>query len=109
MGQETAFSFLGDLKRQFLKLHDLKTINSSFAYKMKDFNDEIKGLVRFYEENPSHSKTKQLIGSLYNTTDILRESVEMLLDRNEKLNIIAQKSKNLKDSSYSFRNSVSVL
>jgi hypothetical protein len=73
---------------------------------MKDFVDEIKNLVKFYEDNPTHTKTKQLIGSLYDTTDILRENAELLLDRNEKLNIIAQKSKNLKDASLSFRSSV---
>jgi hypothetical protein len=84
----------------------MKTIQSSFAYRMKDFIDEIKNLVKYYEENPSHTKTKQLIGTLHETTQILRENAELLLDRNEKLNIIAQKSKNLKDNSYSFRNSV---
>ncbi len=108
MNQDSAFSFLGDLKRQFLKKYDLKTIQTSFAYRMKDFIDEIKNLVKFYEDNPTHTKTKQLISSLHDTTNILRENAEMLLDRNEKLNIIAQKSKNLKDASLSFRNSVCI-
>ena len=73
---------------------------------MKEFNDEIKNLSQFYEDNPNYSKSKELIGSLSDTTNILKESVELLLDRNEKLNIIAHKSKNLKDSSLDFKKSV---
>ncbi len=89
-----------------MKRYDIKNIQSSYAYRMKEFNDEIKNLARFYEDNPNHSKSKALIGSLSDTTNILRESVELLLDRNEKLNIIAHKSKNLKDTSIDFKNSV---
>ena len=91
-----------------MKKYDNKVIKSSYAYRMKEFNEDIKNLARFYEENPNHTKSKALIGSLSDTTNILRESVELLLDRNEKLNIIAHKSKNLKDTSIDFKNSVDI-
>jgi hypothetical protein len=73
---------------------------------MKDFNGEIKSLANFYEKNPDHTKNQALINSLGETTTILRESAEMLLERNEKLNIIAQKSKNLLSTSNDLRASV---
>jgi hypothetical protein len=44
--------------------------------------------------------------NLNETADVLRESVEKILERNEKLNIIAQKSKKLRDTSDDFRLSV---
>lgn len=103
---ETAFSFLGDLKKKFLSKYDLRSINNAFAYQLKDFGDEIKSLMKFYEENPNHTKSGALLNSLNETTQILRESVEQMLDRNEKLNIIAQKSKNLKNTSNDMRMSV---
>jgi hypothetical protein len=105
--EEVVFSYLSDLKKKFLKKYDLKAINSSFAYQLREFNEEIKNLVKFYEENPSHSKSGALLNSLSETTDVLRESVEKLLERNEKLNIIAQKSKNLKNTSEDMRTIVS--
>jgi len=63
----------------------------------------MKNLVKFYEENPSHSKNGVLVSNLNETAEVLRETVEQLLDRNEKLNIIAQKSKHLKSTSEDLR------
>lgn len=99
LSDATAFSFLNDLKKKFLKNYDLKKIKSSFAFGMRDFNEEIKNLVKFYEENPSYSKTDALLNNLNETASVLRESVEKILERHEKLNIIAHKSKNLKSTS----------
>jgi phosphopantothenoylcysteine synthetase/decarboxylase len=105
--EEVGFSFISDLRKKFFKKYDWKTINNSFAYQLRDFNDEIKSLVKFYEDNPNHTKSGVLLNSLNETADVLRESVEKLLERNEKLNIIAQKSKNLKNTSDDMRTIVS--
>lgn len=51
--------------------------------------------------NP-HSKISMLKNKLSETSSILKENVEKLLQKNEKLNIIAQKSKALSDSSDTF-------
>ena len=64
--------------------------------------------MKFYEENPTLSKTGVLVSNLNETAEVLRESVEQLLDRNEKLNIIAQKSKHLKSTSEDLRIYVSI-
>lgn len=101
--EEVVFSFLSDVKKKFLKKYDLKAINNSFAYQLREFNEELRSLVKFYEENPNHTKTGVLLNNLNETADILRESVEKLLERNEKINIIAQKSKNLKNTSNDMR------
>jgi len=86
----------------------MNIINNSFAYQLREFSEEIKNLVRFYEDNPNHTKTGVLLNNLNETTDILRETVEMLLERNEKINIIAQKSKNLTNTSNDLRIMVSL-
>lgn len=103
MKEEVVFSFLSDVKKKFLKKYDLKTISNSFAYQLREFSDDLRGLVKFYEENPTHTKTGILLNNLNETTEILRESVEKLLERNEKINIIAQKSKNLRNTSNDMR------
>jgi hypothetical protein len=82
------------------------TVKQAFAFSMKEFNGEIKNLSSYYEKNPEHTKNQALINSLGETTAILRESAEMLLERNEKLNIIAQKSRNLLSTSNDLRSSV---
>lgn len=101
--EEVVFSYLADLRKKFIKKYDWKIISNSYAYQLRDFNDEIKSLVIFYEGNPNHSKSGVLLSSLNETVDVLRESVEKILERNEKLSIIAQKSKNLKNVSDDMR------
>ncbi len=91
------------MKKSFLRKYDHKSIYNSYAYQLRDFTEEMKNIVKFYEENPAHTKTGVLVSNLNETAEVLRESVEQLLDRNEKLNIIAQKSKHLKSTSEDLR------
>ena len=98
---EVAFSYLGDLKKKFLTKYDNYTIRNSFSYQLKDFSDEIKQLANSYEINPT-SKIGKLKEKLSEATEILHDNVEKLLQRGEKLNIIAQKSNRLRDSSDDF-------
>ena len=76
-------------------------IRNSFSYQLKDFSDEIKQLANSYEINPT-SKIGKLKEKLSEATEILHDNVEKLLQRGEKLNIIAQKSNRLRDSSDDF-------
>ena len=98
---EVAFSYLSDLKKKLLTTYDNKTIRSSFSYQLKDFSGEIKKLANSYEINPT-SKIGMLKERLTETTEILHDNVEKLLQRGEKLNIIAQKSSRLRESSDDF-------
>ena len=88
-------------KKKFLTTYDNKTIRSSFSYQLKDFSGEIKKLANSYEINPT-SKIGMLKERLTETTEILHDNVEKLLQRGEKLNIIAQKSSRLRESSDDF-------
>ena len=65
------------------------------------FSEEIKKLANSYEMNPT-SKIGMLKEKLTETTEILHDNVEKLLQRGEKLNIIAQKSSRLRESSDDF-------
>ena len=98
---EVAFSYLGDLKKKFLTKYDNNTIKNSFSYQLKDFSEDIKKLAISYETNPT-SKIGMLKEKLTQTSEILHDNVEKLLQRGEKLNIIAQKSSRLKESSDDF-------
>ena len=109
MNDEVAFSFLSDMKKSFLRKYDQHSIQNAYAYQLRDFTEEMKTLVKYYEENPKHTKTGVLLNNLNETAGILKESVEQLLDRNEKLNIIAQKSKHLKSTSDDLRRFVNLI
>jgi hypothetical protein len=101
---ETAFSYLTELKKIFTKKYDIKTINNSFAYMLKDFNTDIKRISNQFENNPG--RTQKLLETLNESVDILRETAEHLLDRNEKLNLVVNRSKSLMNSSNDLMRSV---
>lgn len=105
MGQnietEIAFSYLNDLKRKFFLSYELQNIKKSFSYQLKEFSEDIKKLTNSYEKNPE-SKMNQIKRNISLTREIMHENIERLLERNEKLNVIAQKSNRLMESSDDF-------
>ena len=98
---DVAFSYLSDLKRAFLTTYDIKEVLKSYSYQLKDFSSKIRQLARGYEMNPT-SKLSQLKDRITETSTILHDNVEKLLQRNERLNIIAQKSSRLMETSDDF-------
>ena len=81
--------------------YDIKEVLKSYSYQLKDFSSKIKQLARGYEMNPT-SKLSQLKDRITETSTILHDNVEKLLQRNERLNIIAQKSSRLMETSDDF-------
>lgn len=92
-----------------MKKYSIQTAQNAFAYQLKEFNTEIKKIVDFYEKNPNFSRKSLLLNSLKETTSIMRESCEKLLERNEKLDIIVNKSKNLSTSSNDMLRTVNII
>ena len=74
------------------------SVRSSFSYQLKDFSNEIKKLSTSYSKNPI-SKIKLLENSVSKTHNILFENIQQLMERDTKLNLIAQKSNRLTESS----------
>lgn len=98
---DVAFSYLSDLKRSFLNTYEIAKVKNAFAYQLKEFSENIRRLARSYEINPT-SKISMLKDKLTATSEILHENVERLLQKNEKLSIIAQKSNRLLETSDDF-------
>ena len=102
---ENAFCFLNDLKKKFLSSFDPDRIYTAFAYELKSFNHEIKCLFDYYENNPK-TINDQLRENLIESAQILKESYDDLLERNQKISVISQKSNSLLTSSFETKNIV---
>jgi len=101
LDSDVAFTFIADLKKKFLLTYDNNVIKNSFSYQLKDFSNEIKKLITSYGKNPI-SKIKLLENSVSKTQTILFENVQQLMERDAKLDLIAQKSNRLTESSDNF-------
>ena len=103
---ELAFNFISDMKKKFLLSYDYETqIKKAFSYELKEFTEEIKKLYFSYKSNPI-SKIKMLENSISKTNDILMQNVQELLERDAKLNLIAQKSERLMGDSSNFMKNI---
>ena len=102
---DIAFSFIADLKKKFLLSYDNNQIKNAFSYQLKDFSNEIKKMMISYGKNPI-SKIKLLQNSVSKTQSILFENVQQLMERDTKLDLIAQKSNRLTETSDSFMKNI---
>ena len=105
LDSDIAFTFIADLKKKFLLTYDNNQIKNSFSYQLKDFSNEIKKLMISYGKNPI-SKIKLLENSVSKTHSILFENVQQLMERDTKLDLIAQKSNRLTESSDNFMKNI---
>ena len=105
LDSDVAFSFIADLKKKFLLTYENNKIKNSFSYQLKDFSNEIKKLMISYAKNPI-SKIKLLENSVSKTHSILFENVQQLMERDAKLDLIAQKSNRLTESSDNFMKNI---
>lgn len=105
LDSDVAFTFIADLKKKFLLTYDNNQIKNAFSYQLKDFSNEIKKLIISYGKNPI-SKIKMLQNSVSKTHTILFENVQQLMERDTKLDLIAQKSNRLTETSDNFMKNI---
>lgn len=103
--QEIAFAYLNDLRIKFLKNFDSDRIYTAFAYELKPFNSEIKKLMDYYTKN-LRTKNEILQESLVDTVGIIKDSYENILDRNQRLTVVNEKTNILVNNSYQTRENV---
>lgn len=103
--QEKAFGFLEDLRKKFLSFYDSDRIYTAFAFELKPFNEEIKKLMEFHQKNPK-TKNEILKDALVESAVYIQESYEQLLDRDQKLTIISEKSQTANQNSFIFKDQV---
>ncbi len=87
---------------------DSDRIYTAFAYELKSFSADIKILMDYYSKNKK-SKNEILKESLVDTAEVIKDSYQNLLDRNQRLTIIKDKSDILLDNSYQMKESVKLI
>ena len=97
--ENLAFAFLSDVQKNLMKQFDYDTLASVCAYQLSSFDKELGQLIAYYNTCPQKTQAGEVIQELINAKNIAVENVENILSRDEKLNIIAQKSEKLNNQS----------
>ena len=101
-----AFSFLNDVKNELLKNFSIDELMNTNGFQLNKGTEILKKKMLYYNSHPVTTSNGEIIENLNLAKDAMIENVESLLERNDKMEIIAQKSDNLKDFSNTLSNVV---
>ena len=86
-----ARAFLKDLQQKFLNRYTNKKIENANAYGLKGFEKQIKESMEFYNSDEA-DKVKNAIKQLHEVKDIVIDNIDKILEREEKVDLLVQKT-----------------
>lgn len=86
-----SYAFLRDLQKNFYSKYDKEQINNAGAYQLNNYEKYISQLISYYNNNPRLTKNGDIIRLLTEYKKLEVINVDNILDRDQKLNIVAQK------------------
>ena len=104
LDDKVAFSFLDEVNKEILSHYsgeELMNMNSSQLNKGKEI---LIKQMRFYNSKPITTGKGEVIDNLNLAKNAVLENIENLLDRNNKIDMIIEKSNSLNDTSYIMSN-----
>ena len=104
VNDKEAFAFLYEVKETILKEYSVEELTNTMNSQLNKAKEILKTKMKYYNSNPISTSQGELIDNLELTKDAIFENIESLVNRNDKIGIIIDKSYNLKDSSYMISN-----
>ena len=103
--QKLAFSFLGEIRSALEDRYTKRELEAAQSYSLKTFGiDTIKPKMQIYNDNPEMivDKTDEVFQKMVDLKENMIENIENLIQRDGKIEIIAEKALNLSVVSNSF-------
>ena len=96
---EDAFSFLNEVKNEIFKNFGLDELMNTNGLQLNKGTEILKKKMGYYNSHPITTSNGEIIENLNLAKDAMIENIEALLERDDKIDIIAKKSDDLKDYS----------
>ena len=106
VNDKDAFSFLNEVKIELLKNFSLDELMNTNGLQLNKGSEILKKKMGYYNSHPITTTNGEIIENLNLAKDAMIENVEALLERDDKIDIIAKKSDDLKDFSNNLSNVV---
>ncbi|PVU96316.1 hypothetical protein BB561_001257 [Smittium simulii] len=101
-GRRIPFSFLKELKTQFLReFPEAEVDDLSISY--DSFQNTIQSIVLHYSNNPSLDPIKKVQGEINQVKDIMIQNIERVLERGDRIDTLVDKTNNLSTAAFAFR------
>ena len=102
----TAYTFLFDLKDRFFEKYGNSLSNLTGYSINREFGETIRNRMNFFNNETDSEKINAVKKNIGQTMDIMKENLDKILDRGEKIEILVNTSQGLSDSSVSMRKTV---
>ena len=105
--KKLAFTFLQDIRKTFEDTYSTHDIQNAKGYSLKSFGVEfLKPKLQAYNDNPEmfNDKADQLLKDMLHLKDNMVENIESLIQRDGKIEVIAEKAMQLSTVSNSYKN-----
>jgi vesicle-associated membrane protein 7 len=108
LSQESAFSYLEEIKTFFSDMFSSREIENAIAYSLNDkFKESIKGKMQYYNAHLNDSdKVSKMKKGVLEYKDIVLQANDVLMERGEKINLIVKKADGLRTESMNYYSSV---
>ena len=102
MNDKDAFSFLNEVKNELLKNFSVEELMNTNGLQLNKGTEILKKKMGYYNSHPITTSNGEIIENLNLAKGAMIENVEALLQRDDKIEIIAKKLDSLKDFSNNF-------
>jgi len=102
VNDKDAFSFLNEVKNELLKNFSVEELMNTNGLQLNKGTEILKKKMGYYNSHPITTSNGEIIENLNLAKGAMIENVEALLQRDDKIEIIAKKSDSLKDFSNNF-------
>lgn len=104
--KKLAFTFLQDIRKTFEDTYSAHDIQAAKGYSLKSFGVEtLKPKMQAYNDNPEmfNDKADQLLKDMLHLKDNMVENIESLIQRDGKIEVVAEKAMQLSTVSNSYK------
>ncbi|KAJ2456245.1 hypothetical protein EV183_000172 [Coemansia sp. RSA 2336] len=102
-GRRIPFAFLQDLIERFVSAFTEDEIATAAAYGLNSFARTIARQMDYYSRNPQVDSIRQVQGEISQVKDVMVQNIERVLERNDRIEILVDKSNNLNNAAFAFR------
>eukprot|EP01135_Chromosphaera_perkinsii_P002689 Nk52_evm57s226 gene=Nk52_evmTU57s226 len=103
-GRKIPFALLEDIKEKFSKKYS-ETAKTSPAFGMNgDFSKVLADRMKFFSDDRNVDKIAQVKGQINDVKQVMVQNIEKVLERNQCIDILVDKTENLNQNAFQFKN-----
>jgi len=108
-GRRLPFAYLEDLKNRFKASYGERGRTAVALSMNQDFSKVMANLMDYYSNNPNADKMNKVKGEIDDVKNVMVQNIERVLERNERIELLVNKTETLSNNAFKFKKSSTAL